>query len=370
MIFKELSEGYIPEEIFFREKEMQLLNEVVDNYEMGDNSLNILCFGGTGTGKTAMIKKLMEDRGEENFIYRTIGIGWTLNQILRSILNKEYSATASLSYEIKEMLKKEPKIIVFDELNKMKDKHQLSLFLDFLNELWRETEGCPIIVLTNIFNIKENQKEDGQTALSFNPIYLDIYSEYQLKNIFVNRVKDFKDKYGVSISEKDVYNACLIATHEGNGSARQVRRILQRCCAKGNFEIPFMEEFVKGVTQEDSKEMLMRLNEREKNFIFLIYSIFKRLKKIGTREYLIYEDIERVCNLSRRTIQTYIDIIENYGFIETKFENKGRGFGKRRIIVFHESYFINNQKFLNGGGSLIFEELPELKELEMQSRLN
>lgn len=374
--FEELGEGYIPEKIFFRDEEMGLLNKVVDNFEKGGEiarSLNILGLGGTGTGKTAMIKKIMKDRGENKFLYLTIGTGWTLNQILRGILDKDYSTTARLLHEVKEELKRNPKILVFDEVNRLKDNKQLSLFLEALNEIWRETE-IPIIVLTNIFNIKEHQKDDGKSSLSFRPIYLRVYSAEQLEQIFTDRLKNFKKDYNIFIPESGIYNVSLVVAQEGDGSARQVRKIILQCCIENNFDMKFIEELVRGVMDEDMSEMLMRINEREKRFFYDLYKIYENRKKLG-QLYFTSRDIENFYSkfenpISIRTIQNYINVAETYGIIKTDDRNRGRGYGRSRLVYFQEQYFLNNKKFLNGQDiSPNFNELPEIKEIEQQRKL-
>ena len=229
--------------------------------------------------------------------------------------------------------------MVFDEINKLKDKTEVRLLFDCLNTINRETD-CPFIILTNVFGLNQIMADDAKKTLNLEIVEFPSYKFEELKGIFLERARVLKEEHHIEISDKDISTACMIAHKDGEGSARQVRIILQRCLMENNWSSEHILKIVEGILEENVANRIRNMPLREVEFLKTIYKIYHLKKQNSVLPLVVsYEEIQKETGLSKPRISASIDTFENdYGLVETIHHNRGRKGGNRRDIIFKEEY--------------------------------
>ncbi len=338
-MIRELTESYIPEKILFRDEQIEKIKKTFKIFKEFGTAASILCQGYTGSGKTSVLRRVLNKEGNNSFIFAIGSKNHTCHQLLKSIFDMNYSTLGKLLTEGINKLKKDPKILVFDEINKLKDKVEIRLLFDCLNTINRETD-CPFIMLTNVFGLNQMMADDAKKTLNFEIVEFPSYKFEELKEIFLERSKILKEKHSILILDKDISTACMIAYKEGEGSARQVRIILQRCLMESNWSSEHILKIIEGILEENVANRIKNMPPKEIGFLKVIYEIYYWKKQRSIFPLVVsYEDIQKETGLSKPRISANVNTFENdYGLIETIHHNKGRGGGNRRDIIFKEGY--------------------------------
>lgn len=335
----ELTESYIPEKILFRDKQIEKIEKTFRIFKEFGTAASILCQGYTGSGKTSVLRKVLNQDGNDSFIFAIGSTSHTCHQLLKSIFDMNYSTLGKLLTEGINKLKKNPKILIFDEINKLKDKAEIRLLFDCLNTINRETD-CPFIMLTNVFGLNQMMADDAKKTLNFEIVEFPSYQFEELKGIFLERARVLKEKHGIKILDVDVSTACMVAYKDGEGSARQVRIILQRCLMENNWSSEHILRVIEGILEENVANRIKNMPPKEIEFLKIIYKIYSKKKQNSVLPLVVsYEDIQKETGLSKPRISTNVDTFENdYGLVETIYHNRGRRGGNRRDIIFKEGY--------------------------------
>ena len=315
----ELSEEYIPEEILFRDSQMNQIKDVFVNYKRMGIGTNLLILGVTGSGKTTIIKKIIEE--EDNSTYISCSNKKTTHEVLKSICNiKIRNQSEVLEKTIKE-LKTNPKIIIIDEIDKIKD---LNNFMNDINTIYRKTM-VPIIIITLKRNILQNIPIDAKKTLFFEKVSLPSYNAYELKEILNYRIK-LINNINIKIPDGSINFISAIASK--HGSARVLINILIRCIQKNNFTQPFIKKIYDDLIRQDWISFIDEINESEKEFLGYILDLCDYKKETTS------EQIQTVMKISSARTSQLINTFEKYGAIISRHENKGRAGGRSRIIKF------------------------------------
>ena len=233
----ELSEEYLPKIVLFREKQMNQIRDVFKNYQRIGIGTNLIILGGTGSGKTTIVKKVMEE--EDNSIYTSCSNKKTSHTVLKSFFNIKIRNQTEVLEKTIEKLKKDTKIIIIDELDKVRD---LTILMNDLNTIYRQTM-IPIIIITMDRKILDKFPIDVKKTLFFEKVFLPAYNSIELKEILVERIKSI-DNENIEISDGTMNFISAIASKQG--SARVLMNITIRCLQKNNFT----QEFIKKVYEE------------------------------------------------------------------------------------------------------------------------
>lgn len=333
----ELTENYIPDKIFFRDDQINRIKKTFEDFKKYGTAQNLIIQGYTGTGKTAGTSKVLKEVGNGSYLFSIASVNQTCHQLLKSLFNFNYSAMGKTLTEIILKLKKEPKILVFEEINRLKDKAEIKSLFDNLNTIYRETE-CPCIIITNLFDINQLMNDDARLTLNFGIVEFSTYSEKELYEIFLDRIETIKQVHGIIIDKWNLKNICSIVWEKGESSARQVRTILKSCLMENNWKEGFISKIIEGTLDEHVFLKIKNMSERDKKFLSVLYELYSKKQKIGGYMAISYEEISSIMGLSISRISYFVDIFENdYALITTRHENKGKG--NKRIILFNYPFF-------------------------------
>ena len=226
-------------------------------------------------------------------------------------------------------LKVNPKVIVIDEINKLKNGFEIKDLFDNLNTIHKGT-GCPIILITNTRGIIGLMARDAQLTLMFEKVEFKPYAADQLQDILNDRISLLKNKdFKIKIPENFLEGVCSVVLTEMDSSVRMAMKILQKCILNNDFSQKALKKALESVEVEDWREFFSILSEIQKRSLLLISKFAPWPNKIASQE--IFKHFNRYT--PRRVLQI-IDIFEEFGIIKSDYENKGRAGGNKRFISF------------------------------------
>lgn len=273
---EELSDSYSPKKILFRDEQIQKIQEVYE-YFSKDGSSNKIIIGSTGSGKTATIKKTLQKLDSKSYSYLSCGDMQTSKKIFRKLAN-------GLPFDLAiEKFKKEKKIIIFDEINKVRD---ITQFFDDMNTFFRET-GCSFIVITNKVNIRRKMHDDAKRTLWFSDVKFPPYNSLQIKEILVQRIQEAKEnaKAIPEIPEETIPYIAALASNE-DYSMRLALKIFYNSIIKKEFSKEQIEKVFNEIQTRERLSWIDSLLQNEKNLLAFMISIIleKNENKIFNEE--------------------------------------------------------------------------------------
>jgi len=322
MVIKELTDSYVPDKILHREKQIKRIKDIFINFKNLGFASNLLIQGVTGSGKTISVMKVISDVGDDNYFYTTATQPTTTLKTLKSLFDTNKGATSDvIVYGIKK-LKEKPRVLIIDEVNKIKD---ITEFFNALNAIYRET-GCPIIIITNKRTIIKDMPDDARLTLFFERVNFPAYNAKELKDILMYRLEKIKNKIP-EIPESAINYICALGAREG--SARIVLGITLRCILENNFSEEFIRDVMDNIDLEDWKSFINGLSKTEKVFLKTLLM----LKEV--KDEITSSDISRFMDkLSPSRISQLITTFVDYGVINYRYKNMGRHGGRMRIVNF------------------------------------
>lgn len=322
---QQLCDYYIPKKILFREKELAEIRNVFENFKKYKVGVNIALLGVTGSGKTTIIKKIVEEKDNSIYILgsKTKSPCNTIKEIVKSKKNNFYE----VQKETIEKLRKHPKIIIIDEIDKVS---RISELFDSLNLIYRET-SVPIIISTLKRDILEKMPIDAKKTLFFERINLPAYNSMELKKILIERLKEIEVEIPL-IDEGTINYISALAGRQG--SARILLNLTLRCLQKGNFDHRFIDETFIKIMKEDMFAFVGDINETEREFLknLFSYADYENEFRTGVLEKVMGLSAGRICQLT--------NTFEKYGVIISRHRNLGRSGGRQRFIK-----FINKERY-------------------------
>ncbi len=327
----ELSDVYIPKELLHREKQLKVIRDVFSNFRKNECGTNLAILGVTGSGKTTIIKKVIEE--ENNSIYISGADTNTPLKTIKSICKinaQNYSDVLKITIE---KLLENPKILIIDEIDKIKNLKEL---FNHLNTIYRRTM-IPIIIISLRRDIISNMPVDARKTLFFERLNLPSYNSVELKDILDSRLKQMKE---TKLEEGTKNYISAIAGRQG--SARILIYLTLKCIQKQNFSQGFIDEMYKEMMHQDWFDFVNDINETEKEFLKILIGICNPDKE--TTSEILGKEMKYY---SQARISQLLNTFEKYSVIETHHKNLGRGGGRKRIIKFtsKEIYDELNKRF-------------------------
>lgn len=316
----ELTENYQPTEILHRDKQINSIIGVFKNFKETGMSSNLLVLGTSGSGKTTTVRKIIQR--ENQSVFGSASITNTTFKTFRAMFDLNCKTTERLISEIINKLKKEPKILIIDEINKIIDPLN---FFNLLNTIYRET-SCPVIIITNKRTIHEDIPEDARLTLFFERVDFPSYNALELYDILKGRLKLIREKIP-KIPNGSLKKICALGGKDS--SARVVLSLTLRCILANNFSEDYIDKIKNDLKKEDWREFCLGLKPTEKEFLKILLDLQTIKKEI------IPTDISKTMkDFTPARISQLISSFENYGIIESKYKNLGRAGGRKRIINF------------------------------------
>ncbi len=314
----QLSDDYIPENILHRQEQLLEIKKIFNNFAEIGMGTNMAILGVTGSGKTIIIKKVIEE--ENNAIYINCNETKTCFKTLSAISQSTVKTTSLALSNAINKLREDPRIIVLDEIDKVVDFKKLA---NDLNSIYRKTM-VPIIILTPKRNIVESMPQDVRKTLFFQKLLLPSYNAIQLKDIVVSRINSMD--IDLNISDGSVNFISAMAAKQG--SARMLMNILIRCIQERNFTQKFIGNVYEQIMKDDCLSFIHDINETEKKFLMLL------LESCDYKEEVASDFLQKRMQLSAARISQLINVFERYSVVVSRHENFGRGVGRKRLVKF------------------------------------
>lgn len=320
----ELSEEYIPERFVDREEQYGKIKKIFSNFKKFGCGTNMAIFGVTGSGKTSLIKKIIQE--ENNSKYINCQNVRTTHKVIQELFNIKAKELADVSSLAVEELKRSPKVLIIDEIDKIKD---LDSMMNILNFIYRKTM-VPIIIMTLKRDLLENIPVDAKKTLFFSRINLPSYDSFALKEILIDRIGLIKKNRGESsIPEIDSGTISFISAMAAQqGSARVLLAITLKCFQEDNFSQDFIQEVYCELIKQDWMGFLQELNSIEKEFLLSLLETADGEKEISSLE------LQNINKISQPRTSQLINVLEKYGVAVSRHDNLGRQGGRKRMVRF------------------------------------
>lgn len=341
-MFRELTEFYEPDCILHRDKQINEIKKIFENFKKFQYGSNALILGVTGSGKTTVINKILKE--EDNHLFVSIADTKTSYKTLKILFDLSYNTEEKIIYEAISKLKQNPKILVIDEFNKCKDPQNL---FNNLNTIYRQT-GCPIIIISNKRTLIEEMPEDAKKTLLFDKIDFPSYNPDELFDIILSRLEKIRKEREINnIDEGSLKHICAIGGKEG--SARIVLTITLKCLISNDFSTSAIRKQLKNLNEEDWRDFILKLSETEKNFLEVLLDVYiKNNGKVAASDL-----INKIPGIAPSRVSQLITSFNDYGIIKTETKNLGRGGGKFRTIKFSsDDVFDRLDRLLCYGGRI------------------
>jgi len=322
-----LEEEYIPQNIPCREVQKKELAFCLSPVEKGMKPLDCLCHGKPGTGKTALVKYILQQVQENTnalALYVNCWENKTLNLILDRMVEQLGIVIAEKSYSVKlsrvkQKIKDSPYVVALDEVDKLDRKD--------LNDILYMFKGMGKVGVVCISNTRKYVLDLDPRTISrirFKSIDFPPYSDEELLTILKHRVIDcgafFPKTYSNSILERIADLAAgdaRIAIQTLNNAAFNAERSDKSRISDQNVSKAYEE-----VKEIKKKYYLERLTPHHK----LMVEIVKR--KTGISSSVFYQTYKKevgkhaLTPKSGRTFNNYVQDLIELGYL--KVERAGR----------------------------------------------
>lgn len=342
-----LSDKYIPENLLFREKEMEEIGKHFVNFMMQKIPTNLFIWGPTGAGKTHAIQILVRDYNQiatrdalpSKAVYVNVK-GKTYFQSIIALLHNLNIDFPQRGLGVAEALQaldkffnstRESYIIVFDEIDKMKQSiiskedpvDSLIYIMSRLDEMASKPD-VSLVIISNDNTLLKRLKEPTMSKFRPIPIYFRDYDANELKEILADRIE--KAFVPGAVDEPAIALLSALIKREGRDLRWAFRVLLQASTDKKRGD-KITEEDIwearESVERDVLKETLNNLNKHQLMFLWSIALLKSRgIPAMSGYTYHIYKALcegNDITPHTMRHITHYIGIkLETLGLITAK----------------------------------------------------
>ncbi|NVM35476.1 MAG: AAA family ATPase [Candidatus Lokiarchaeota archaeon] len=357
-----LESSYIPEDLPHRDFQIKNIAEKTACALLGDTPPSFLCYGMTGTGKTATIRYVSQKLAQQNseikpwWIYINCNIVSTPYRILAHIYN-----TISRSEKIpptglpKDIIFKKLLglldsrvgnsicFLVLDEIDIVVGKKGGNEILYDLTRLNENLDNCKtsIIGISNKLKFRQNLDPRILSSLGEEHIVFPSYDASELRDILTERAKI---AYQEDVLKEGVIPLCAALAAKEHGDARKALQLLRKAGelaeraqnkivtakhvenAQEDLENDHIIEYIKGMPLQAQLVLTS---------IYLISKFSPEHIIISGDIYDVYSEIRGlipgVRKLTKRRISDYINELSLAGIISAEVKSMGH-YGRTKII--------------------------------------
>jgi len=354
-----LSPHYVPEQLLFRENEITRLMTALLPALKDSRPHNAFIYGKTGTGKTATLRKVLQELGEENnervkTTYMNCRVYDSRYKVLQKCISGFQPDFAKTGFSFSVLYEKlldwvegagdgvagKRLVVALDEIDAVKDLDSLMYTLTRANDDLKKG-SVTIIGISNKVNFKNRLDTRSRSSLCEEELVFQSYNAEQLKGILQQRIGQAFEEEAV-VEENAVNLAAAIAAGE-NGDARYALNLLLRAGEiaeekGGKVSDKEVERARKMADEDKAFEIVSSLPEHQQILLLALASLatdahYKRLfEENGEKFYFSGEVYEKYCSLVKRMgkeprtarwYREYLNDLETAGLITTIQSGKG-----------------------------------------------
>ena len=321
-----LEEDYVPPTLPCREVQKKELAFCLSPIEKGLRPSDCFCHGKPGTGKTALVKHILEQIQDYTNAFAFYVNCWenkTLNQILENLAVQanvfvtESSYSAKIS-RLKQKIKNKPCVIALDEIDKIERK-ELNDILYILKQMGK----VGLICISNTRKYVIDLDPRILSRMHFKSIKFPPYSIEELLIILRHRVIECKALFPGTYSKDILEKIADLAAGDARIAIQTLRYAAYNAEKYGKQRIgkDDVEKGFKEVREIKAKYMLEKLGRHHR----LIYEVIKQNPRITSRRLVVI--YKKECTKrglkpkSQRTVNNYLSKLIRLGYIKSKRAN-------------------------------------------------
>ena len=319
IIFNELplTEAFIPTRILHRESQLRELERCLKPALKKRSIENVFLVGPSGTGKTTLVKWILESYFKEISAYVNCWKYRSTHEVLKEILlNFQVPVhgrepTGELIKLLEKLIQKKKIIVCLDEVD------QLNNF-DILYILARN--GVGLILASTRYHALIDLPSRIKSSLALTEIEFPAYKPDELFDILKDRV-EFSFRPG-TISKEFIKIAAIAAEGDARVGLEILRRAGKKAEDKGLDKVTIEEikQAIKEAKKTKVSFIISRLNEHQR----VIYEILAEKKRMPSGE-LYREYCKRVSKpIVDRTYRNYMKKLVGLGLIKVEGSGKWR----------------------------------------------
>jgi cell division control protein 6 len=357
---KTLTIDYVPERLPFRDNESTMIAQTLSVILRGGRPSNLLIFGKPGTGKTAVVKNVIE-----RLKHKADDLDM---QITVPFMNAKTANTSyKILYEIAEMMginKEEKKlqvhftglslgeatdrildyirrknlrvVLIIDEIDSLVDKNGDDILYNFTraNERISAEQFISLIGISNSLTFKDKLDPRVRSSLSEEEMVFNPYTIEQLKDILVDRCKLAFTEHAIPIA---AINLCAAMAGRETGDARKAIDLLRVAAevAEREASSTIKEIHVRVAQQKIDRDTNYEILKNSTTHTKILILAIINSKNGNTGE--MYDIYSSLCvrleqePLTQRRITQIISELDQLGLVTTNIVNLGRYGRSQRI---------------------------------------
>ena len=354
-----LMSNYIPEDILYREEQLQEVANILAPVLRMEKPSNLFLFGKTGTGKTVSVKHILTSMSKiaekNNILYKPIYV----NCKLKRVADTEYRLIAQL---IKEFGKEVPStglptdevynifynlidrekqiiLLVLDEIDQLTKKigDEILYNLTRINSELKNSQIC-LVGISNNLVFSENLDPRVKSSLGEEELIFPPYNALQIQEILKKRAEIAFKENAIQLG---VIEKCSAYAAREHGDARRAIDLLRVAgeiaerSGSRTVEITHLDDAERKVESDKIINSVINQPKQFQSVIYAILLISPQKRQFYTGE--IYEVYKNICKqtkfniLTQRRISDILAELDMLGIISAKIISKGR-YGRTREI--------------------------------------